>query len=148
MQLKSYILYIIAKFKANDFTSVFAPLQVFTAICRKTLTHFSLQDYNLKKNSSRDVFLWVFLLFQNIFSQNTFWWWLLLLNTIHFLCCIDLISKLLLPSLAMFWLSLILIRMEEGDKKPPTRFSPVFLNVGSSPKNSLIFSFNPFATLV
>ena len=35
-----------------------------------------------------------------------------------------------------------------GDKKPPNSFSPVLLNVGISPKNSLIFSFNPFATLV
>ena len=35
-----------------------------------------------------------------------------------------------------------------GDKKPPNSFSPVLSNVGISPKSSLIFSFNPFATLV
>ena len=59
-----------------------------------------------KKKSARDVFLWVCLIFLNTFWRSTFGWWLLLLNTNHFLCYVDLISKMLLSSLAMFWLSL------------------------------------------
>ena len=43
--------------------------------------------------------------------------------------------------------SLTLYRM--GQKGPPTSFPPVTsTNVGFGPKNILIFSFNPFATLM
>ena len=36
-----------------------------------------------------------------------------------------------------------------GQKGPPTRFYPVTsTNVGITPKDFLIFSFNPFATLL
>ena len=63
-----------------------------------------------EKNSTRDVFLWVCLIFQNAFLRNTFWWWLHLLNAIHFLCCVDLISKMLLSTLALFWLSINISR--------------------------------------
>ena len=40
------------------------------------------------------------------FFSETLGWWLFLLNIIHFLCCVDLISKILLSNLPMFWLSL------------------------------------------
>ena len=60
----------------------------------------------LPKNVSiRDAFQWVCLIIQNSFLQNPFGWWLLLLNTIHFLFCVDFISKMLLSTLARFWLS-------------------------------------------
>ena len=65
-----------------------------------------MQIESLKKDSTRDVFQWVCLILQNSFLRNTFGWWLLLLNTIHFLCCINLTSKALLSTLAIFWLSL------------------------------------------
>ena len=38
-------------------------------------------------------------------------WWLLQLNTIHFLYCVDLISEILLSTLAMFWLPLNISRV-------------------------------------
>ena len=64
-----------------------------------------------KKDSARNVFQWVCLIFQNtLFLQNTFGWWLLLLSTIHFLCRVDLIGKILLSTLAIFWLSLNICR--------------------------------------
>ena len=47
-----------------------------------------LQAYSLKKTPP-EMFLW------NIFGS-----WLLLLNTIHFLCFLDLISKMFPPTLA------------------------------------------------
>ena len=60
----------------------------------------------LPKNVSiRDAFQWVCLIIPNSFLQNPFGWWLLLLNTIHFLFCVDFISKMLLSTLARFWLS-------------------------------------------
>ena len=63
-----------------------------------------------KKDTGIDVFLWVSLqplwYFRTLFLQNMFGWPLLLLNTIHYLCYIDLISKMLPPTLVMFWLSL------------------------------------------
>ena len=37
-------------------------------------------------------------------------WWLLQLNTIHFLYCVDLISEILLSTLAIFWLPLNISR--------------------------------------
>ena len=43
-------------------------------------------------------------------SENLFGWWLLLLKTIHFLCCVDFISKMLLSTLAIFWLFLNIFR--------------------------------------
>ena len=64
----------------------------------------------LKKDFGRDIFSWVCLIFRTLFLQNMFGWWLLLLNTIHFLCCIDLISKMLLSTLVIFWLSLNIFR--------------------------------------
>ena len=70
-----------------------------------------LQAYNLKKDSVRDFFQWVCLILQNIFLQKLFGWWMVLLNTIHFLCWVDLISKILLSTLAMFWLSLNISRI-------------------------------------
>ena len=42
--------------------------------------------------------------------ECAFGWWLLLLNTIQFLCCVDLIIKMLLSTLALFWLSLNISR--------------------------------------
>ena len=46
-------------------------------------------------------------------------------------------------------LLLTLLRMEGGQKGPPTSFSPVIsTNVGISPQNFLTFRFNPFDRLV
>ena len=69
-----------------------------------------LQAYSLNKDSVRDFFQWVCLILQNIFLQKLLGWWMVLLNTIHFLCWVDLISKILLSTLAMFWLSLNISR--------------------------------------
>ena len=86
--------------------------QTFTgiiAVYRKSLFIsflLKLQTDSLKKDSTRDIFWWNCLLFQNSFLRSAFGWWLLLLNTIHFLCCVDLISKMLRSTLAIFWLSL------------------------------------------
>ena len=60
-----------------------------------------------KKNTPPEMFSSEFAqYFRTRFLRKTFGWWLLLLNTIHFLCCTELISKMLLSTLAMFWLSL------------------------------------------
>ena len=57
-------------------------------------------------DSCSDAFDWP----EQIFLRNTFGWWLFLLNTIHCLCCVDLISKMLFLNVAMFWLSLNISR--------------------------------------
>ena len=64
-----------------------------------------------KQRLRQDFFQWVCLILQNIFLQKLFGWWMVLLNTIHFLCWVDLISKILLSTLAMFWLSLNISRI-------------------------------------
>ena len=84
--------------------------QVFTAVYRERLImsifFTKVPDLQPKKDSSRDVFLWVCLIFQKTF----FGWWLLLIKTIHFLCCVDFISKTLISTFAIFWLFLNIFR--------------------------------------
>ena len=52
------------------------------------------------------LFQWVCLIFQNSFLAKHVWVLAASAKYTHFLCCIDLISKMLLSTLAMFWLSL------------------------------------------
>ena len=89
--------------------------QMFTAVYKKTLIHswisflIMLQSNNLKKDSGRDVFLWVCLIFQeNLFLKHFFV--VIASAKYHFLCCVDLISKMLLSTLVMFRLSLNILR--------------------------------------
>ena len=84
--------------------------QVFTAVGWFISFLLKSQTDSLKKDPTRDVFQWNCLIFQNCFLRNMFGWWLLL-NTIHFLCCVDLISKMLLLTLAILLLSLNIFKV-------------------------------------
>ena len=62
-----------------------------------------------KKRLGRDVFQWVCLIFQNTFFGKH----VLVVTAFakhHFLRCVELISKILLSTLVMFWLSLNIFR--------------------------------------
>ena len=98
-------------FKLDSEADVHRCLQPFTE--KDLFISFLLksQTDSLKKESTRDVFQYSCLIFQHFFLRNTFGWWLLLLNTIHFLCCVDLISKMFLLTLALLWLSLNIFKV-------------------------------------
>ena len=88
----------------QPFTGVYSRLQK-KAYSWVSFFFTTVADLLPKNVSIRDAFQWVCLIIPNSFLQNPFGWWLLLLNTIHFLFCVDFISKMLLSTLARFWLS-------------------------------------------
>ena len=84
--------------ESNTETVVYCSLQPFTEK-RLFMSIFFNKVAGLqpKKGLHQRCFQPVCLIFQNMFA-----WGLLLLNTIYFLCCIDLISKMLWLSLNIF----------------------------------------------
>ena len=96
--------YLIRSSRSQAFTAVYIKRLVYECLFNK------VAGLQLKKDSGRDIFSWVCLIFRTLNLQNIVGWWLLLLNTIHFLCCRDLISKMLLSTLVIFWLSLNIFR--------------------------------------